>query len=183
MFKNIANEMINMAEKLTPKGMKDFLPEEMITREQVVETITSVYRLYGFRPLDTPALEYMSTLKAKSGEEIAGQIFKIEEDEIGLRFDLTVPLARVAANSAIPKPFKRYYVSTVWRREEPQKGRMREFWQADADIIGTKGMRAEAELLKVANDALLALGFERPLFVLNNRKILDALAAEIGFGN
>lgn len=173
--------MVTMAVKMTPKGMRDFLSEEMIAREWVVEKITEVFRLYGFRPLDTPALEYMGTLKAKSGEEIAGQIFKLEDDEIGLRFDLTVPLARVAANSAFPKPFKRYYVSTAWRKEEPQKGRMREFWQADADIIGTKGMRAEVELLNLANDAIIALGFERPVFLLNNRKILDALASKIGF--
>ncbi len=170
-----------MAEKLTPKGMRDFLPEEMLTREQVIEKITSVYRLYGFRPLDTPALEYISTLKAKSGDEIAGQIFKLEDEEVGLRFDLTVPLARVAANNAIPKPFKRYCISTVWRKEEPQKGRMREFWQADADIIGSKSMRSEVELLRLANDALFALGFEKPQFLLNNRKILDALAAKLGF--
>ncbi len=173
--------MITMVEKLTPKGMRDFLPEEMIAREQVLEQVVRVFRLYGFRPLDTPALEYMSTLRAMSGEEIAGQIFKIEDDEIGLRFDLTVPLARIASNSAIPKPFKRYCISTVWRKEEPQKGRMREFWQADADIIGSKSMRSEAELLKIANSALLALGFEKPRFLLNNRKILDALAAKIGF--
>lgn len=175
--------MINMAEKLTPKGMKDYLPEEMLVREQAIEKITGVYRLYGFRPLDTPALEYISTLKAKSGDEIAGQIFKLEDDEIGLRFDLTVPLARVAANSALPKPFKRYCISTVWRKEEPQKGRMREFWQADADIIGSKSMRSEAELLNLANDALLALGFEKPLFLINNRKILDALAQKLDFEN
>ncbi len=171
-----------MAEKLTPKGMKDFLPDEMLTRERVMEKIVSVYRLYGFRPLDTPALEYVSTLKAKSGDEIAGQIFKLEGEEIGLRFDLTVPLARVAANSALPKPFKRYCVSTVWRKEEPQKGRMREFWQADADIIGSKSMRSEAELLRVANDAIVALGFRKPLFLLNNRKVMDALALKLGFG-
>lgn len=170
-----------MSEKLTPKGMRDFLPEEMLVREWVLEKITGVYRSYGFRPLDTPALEYMSTLRAKSGDEIAGQIFRLEDEEVGLRFDLTVPLARVAANNAIPKPFKRYCVSTVWRKEEPQKGRMREFWQADADIIGSKSMRSEAELLLVANDALVALGFGKPEFILNNRKILDALAKELDF--
>ena len=165
---------------LTPKGMRDFLPQEMINREMVIEKITAVYRLYGFRPIETPALEYASTLKAKSGDEIAGQIFKIEGDEIGLRFDLTVPLARVAANNAIPKPFKRYCISKVWRKEEPQKGRMREFSQADADIIGCRGMRAEAELVLLANEALLALGFPKPIFLLNNRKFLNAVAEKAG---
>lgn len=172
-----------MKGKLTPKGMKDFLPEEMIVREEVIEKITQVYRLYGFRPLGTPALEYLSTLKAKSGDEIAGQIFKIEEDEIGLRFDITVPLARVAATNALPKPFKRYCISNVWRKEEPQKGRMREFWQADADIIGSKSMRAEVELLRLANDALAALGFEKPQFILNNKKILNEVAKKLEFEN
>lgn len=170
-----------MSEKLTLKGMRDFLPEEMMLREKVGEAIANVYRLYGYRPIETPALEYMSTLKAKSGDEIAGQIFKLEDEEAGLRFDLTVPLARVAANNALPKPFKRYCISKVWRKEEPQKGRMREFWQADIDIVGSKSMRSEAELLMVAKDALSAIGFGKPVFLLNNRKILDALAAKIGF--
>lgn len=170
-----------MSEKLTLKGMRDFLPEEMILREKVVEAITNVYRLYGYRPIETPALEYLSTLKAKSGDEIAGQIFKLEDEEAGLRFDLTVPLARVAANNALQKPFKRYCISKVWRKEEPQKGRMREFWQADVDVIGSKSMRSEAELLLVAKDALAAIGFEKPVFLLNNRKILNTLAAKIGF--
>ncbi|MFA5077207.1 MAG: histidine--tRNA ligase [Candidatus Micrarchaeia archaeon] len=172
-----------MSEKLTLKGMRDYLPEEMMLREMVVDTITKVFRLYGYRPLETPAIEYMSTLKAKSGDEIAGQIFKLEGEEAGLRFDLTVPLARVAANNALPKPFKRYCISKVWRKEEPQKGRMREFWQADVDVVGSKSMRSEAELIKVANDALMALGFKKPLFLLNNRKILDALAAKLGFAD
>ncbi|MEW6528989.1 MAG: histidine--tRNA ligase [Candidatus Micrarchaeota archaeon] len=169
-----------MLKKLTPKGMRDFLPEEMIIREWVLEKIATIYRLYGFRPLSTPALEYMSTLEAKSGDEILGQIFKLENEEVGLRFDLTVPLARVAATNAIPKPFKRYSISAVWRKEEPQKGRMREFWQADADIIGSKNMRSESELLVLANDAIIALGFDKPLFILNNRKILDALVTRFG---
>lgn len=167
--------------KLTPKGMRDILPEEAIVREQVIEKIRNVFRLYGFAPIETPALEYISTLKAKSGEEIAGQIFKLEDEEIGLRFDLTVPLARLVANNSFPKPFKRYCIAPVWRKEEPQKGRMREFWQADADITGSVGTGAEAELLNLANDAITALGFGKPLFLLNNRKILDALAENLGF--
>lgn len=170
-----------MMKKFTPKGMRDFLPDEMIVREQVIEKIKNVFRNYGFRPLGTPALEYIDILKAKSGDEIAGQIFKIENDEIGLRFDVTVPLARVGANFAFPKPFKRYAIAPVWRREEPQKARMREFWQADADIIGCKSMRAECELIELSNDALSELGFEKPVFILNNRKILDAVAKKLDF--
>jgi len=167
--------------KLTPKGMRDFNPEEMIVREQVRARITDVYRRYGFRPLVTPAMEYIDTLRAKAGEEIDQQIFMLNDEKLALRFDLTVPLARVSANSDFPRPFKRYCVGAVWRKEEPQKGRFREFYQADADIIGTKSMRAEAELLTMAKEICTDFGFKKPKIMLNNRKILDALAKKVGF--
>ncbi|MBN2478130.1 histidine--tRNA ligase [Candidatus Micrarchaeota archaeon] len=163
----------------TPKGMRDFLPEDMIQREQVIEKIKKAFKKYGFRPLETPAMETMEVLTAKAGDEIKSQIFRIEDSDWGLRFDLTVPLARVAANTQYPKPFKRYCIGRVWRREEPQKGRFREFWQADADIIGSKSMRCEAELLSMANSLLYEFGFKKPKILLNNRKILDALAASL----
>lgn len=167
--------------KLTPKGMRDFNPEEMIVREQVRTRITDIYRRYGFRPLVTPAMEYIDTLRAKAGEEIDQQIFMLDDEKLALRFDLTVPLARVSANSDFPRPFKRYCVGPVWRKEEPQKGRFREFYQADADIIGTKSMRAEAELLALAREVCTCFGFKKPKIMLNNRKILDALAKKVGF--
>ena len=167
--------------KLTPKGMRDFSPEEMIVRESVINSITTLYRRYGFRPLDTPAMEYLDTLRAKAGEEIDQQIFCLTGEKLALRFDLTVPLARVAANSDFPRPFKRYVIGPVWRKEEPQKGRFREFWQADIDIIGTKSMRAEAELLTLSNELCADFGFKKPKIMLNNRKILDALAKKVGF--
>lgn len=166
--------------KLAPKGMRDILPEDAMLRRGVLETIERVYRKYGFVPLETPAMEYLATLRAKAGEEIDKQIFVLKDEELGLRFDLTVPLARVAATNAFTKPFKRYQFAPVWRYEEPQKGRFREFWQADVDTIGTKGMRAEAELLTAAREALQALGFTQLKILLNNRKILDALAAKLG---
>ena len=169
-----------MSVKLAPKGMRDILPEDAMLRERVVELIKNIYRKYGFVPIETPALEYLATLRAKAGEEVDKQIFRMDDNELGLRFDLTVPLARVAANNAFAKPFKRYVIAPVWRKEEPQKGRFREFWQADVDIIGTKGMRAEAEVLAIAREVIGALGFQKPRILINNRKILDALAAKLG---
>jgi histidyl-tRNA synthetase len=170
-----------MSSKLTPKGMRDIPPEDMIIREQVIEKIRTAFRKYGFRPLETPAMEYMDTLRAKAGDEVDKQIFVIEGGEYGLRFDLTVPLARYAASSDSPKPFKRYAIERVWRKEEPQRGRFREFWQADVDIIGSKSMRCEAEVLAVARMVCLEFGFTRPKMLINNRKILDGVAAKRGF--
>ena len=169
--------------KLAPKGMRDILPEDAILRREVLGIVENVYRRYGFVPIETPALEYLATLRAKAGEEIDKQIFRFDDNELGLRFDLTVPLARVAANNAFSKPFKRYAIAPVWRKEEPQKGRFREFWQADIDIVGTKGMRAEAELLTAAREVLDALGFKQLRILVNNRKILDALATKLGIEN
>ena len=165
--------------KITPKGMRDFLPEDMILRESVIETIKGVYRKYGFVPIETPALEYLDTLKAKSGEEIKKEIFVIEGGEFGLRFDLTVPLARVAANNAFTKPFKRYCISRVWRHEEPQKGRFREFWQCDVDVVGSESTRADAEVIKCTIEAIEKLGFNKPKILLNNRKIMNGLAQKL----
>lgn len=165
----------------TPKGMRDILPDDMMVREKVRERIIRFYRTYGYRPLDTPAMEYLETLKAKAGEEVSKQIFVLEGERLGLRFDLTVPLARVSATNEFPRPFKRYHIANVWRREEPQKGRFREFLQADVDIIGSESMRCEAEVLTLAMDLCESFGFKKPRILLNNRKILDALAKKIGF--
>ena len=167
--------------KLTPKGMRDFLPDEAMVREEVRNKIVNIYQKYGFVPMETPALEYLETLQAKAGEEIDKQLFVLKDERLALRFDLTVPLARIGANIDAPRPFKRYAVGPVWRREEPQKGRFREFWQADADIIGSPSMRSEAELLIMANEICAEFGFKKPKIMLNNRKILDALAEKIGF--
>lgn len=165
--------------KLTPKGMRDILPEDAILRRDVLQTVEQVYRKYGFVPLETPAMEYMATLRAKAGEEIDKQIFVLKDEELGLRFDLTVPMARVVATNTFPKPFKRYAFAPVWRYEEPQKGRFREFWQADIDTVGSKSMRAEAEVLAAARDALQALGFRELRILINNRKVLDAVVARL----
>ncbi|MBN1170486.1 histidine--tRNA ligase [Candidatus Micrarchaeota archaeon] len=169
--------------KLTPKGMRDIPPKDMIIREKTMNLIQYIFRNYGYRPLDTPAMEYLETLRAKAGEEVDKQIFVLDGGEYGLRFDLTVPLARFAATTDDPKPFKRYAIGNVWRKEEPQRGRFREFYQADADIIGSSSMRCEAELLKMANQICLEFGFEKPVIMLNNRKILDGIAKSLGIEN
>ncbi len=175
---NLSAQMRSM--KLTPKGMRDIGPEDMYVREEVLERIRSAFRRFGYRPLETPAMEYLDTLRAKAGSEVDKQIFVIEGNEYGLRFDLTVPLARFASSTDAPKPFKRYAIDVVWRKEEPQRGRFREFYQADADIIGSASMRCEAELLTLARDLCISFGFDRPKILINSRKILEGIAAKIG---
>ena len=163
----------------TPTGMRDFSRGETVLRESMVKTIKEVYERYGFLPIDTPAMEFLDVLTAKSGEEIKEQIFIIKGEDIGLRFDLTVPLARyVAGKLDLPKPFKRYAIAKVWRNEEAQKGRYREFIQADADIIGVKEPTAEVELLYMAKEALTKLGFDvrKENFLINDRRFLFAYA-------
>ena len=159
--------------------MRDFLPEEMEKREWAVETIKSVYRKYGFSPMDTPALETTEVLEKKCGDEIKGQLFRIDDGRLALRFDLTVPLSRVASSNTFRKPFKRYCVAPVWRKEEPQKGRFREFFQADADIIGCQSVRAEAELIACACEALSSLGFSGATVRLNDRRLISNIAGGI----
>ncbi len=165
----------------TPRGTRDFMPQEMEMREKVFATVRKVYERYGFRPLETPAFEEMEILTAKCGEDVEKQIYKIGESSYGLRFDLTVPMARVVASDAsLPKPFKRYAIGRVWRRDEPQKGRFREFWQADVDVVGSAGMLCDAEVIAAACDVLSELGFKGFEVRLNNRKLLDAMVEKAG---
>ena len=159
--------------------MRDFLPDEMARREWAIETIKSAYRRFGFVPMETPALETVEVLEKKCGDEIKGQLFRVDDGRLAMRFDLTVPLSRVASSNTFRKPFKRYCIAPVWRREEPQKGRFREFYQADADIIGCPGVRAEAELIAAAWTALSALGFSGGAVRLNDRRIISAIAARL----
>jgi len=162
-----------------PKGTRDFLPEEMIRREFVINKIKKVFVNYGFDPLETPIFESWKTLTAKCGEDIKQQIFKFKDKAnrgLGLRFDLTVGMARVIANNPqLPKPFKRYFIAPAWRYEEITAGRKREFYQGDVDIVGTESMEAEAECIACSVDCLRSLGFEEFQIVINNRKILDGL--------
>jgi histidyl-tRNA synthetase len=169
-----------------PKGTRDFLPEEMAVRQFVFDIAREVFERFGFEPLETPAIESWELLSKKGGggEDIRKEIycFKDKGDrEIGLRFDLTAPLGRVAAgNPQIPKPFKRYQMAPVWRYDNPQAGRFREFWQADADIVGSASMDSEAECLVAAVTILEALGFRDFSIRLNNRKILNGIIEFLG---
>jgi histidyl-tRNA synthetase len=166
------------------KGMKDFLPEEMIKRQYVISTVEKVFEKYGFDPFETPVIEDWKLLSAKSGEDLAKQIFKFEDKngrEVGLRAELTPSLARVIVNNPqLPKPFKRYAIAPVWRYEEPQSGRRRQFWQADVDTVGSSSMAADAECIACAVDCMSALGFKEFSVKLNNRKILNGILETVG---
>ncbi len=172
-----------MIEPQIPKGFRDFLPQQMMLRRRLMATMSAIFERYGFVPLDTPCLEYARTLEGKYGEEGDKLIYRFEDRggrAVALRYDLTIPLARVAAMYQLPKPFKRYQIAPVWRADKPQKGRFREFYQCDIDIIGESGACADAELLCVAHAVLQALGFDNYLIRINNRKILNALAERLG---
>jgi histidyl-tRNA synthetase len=169
-----------------PKGMRDFLPQEMIKREYVFGIVREVFHLYGFEPLQTPVLELRETLMGKYGEEAEKLIFNAQhpggKEELALRYDLTVPLARVVAQyqNEITSPFRRYQLSPVWRGERPQKGRYRELYQCDADIVGVAGMTADAEIVGLVVAVLQRLGFQRFSVKINNRKLLTAIGQYAG---
>ena len=161
----------------TPAGFRDYLPEEQELRKKLLSIMERKFLLYGYESIDTPAVEFLDILKKKSGQEIEEQIFKIEGEDIALRFDHTVPLARfVASNKALYRPFKRYVIGKVWRNEEPQRGRYREFIQADVDIVGSSSLNAELELLELAKDIFEEIGFEDVVFYINDREFLSAFA-------
>lgn len=170
----------------TPRGTRDFLPEEMIKREYVINKIREVFEKWGFDPIDTPAFEEWALLAAKGGggEEVKKEIyyFKDKSDrELGLRFEFTASLARVIANNPnIPKPFRRYQMGPVWRYDRPGAGRFREFWQCDIDIVGAPVGEADATCIAVACSALKNLGFNEFTIKLSNRKILQAFLTKIG---
>jgi histidyl-tRNA synthetase len=173
------------------RGMRDFLPADVRKREYVIGVIKSVYERYGFEPLETPAVENIETLMGKYGEEGNQLIFKIlkrgEHEKTGaadlaLRYDLTVPLARVVAQykSDLPKFFKRYQIQPVWRADRPARGRFREFYQCDVDVLGSRSMVVEAELIAAASDALVALGFKDFTIRLNHRQVLTGILDQAG---
>ncbi|MCL4464605.1 MAG: histidine--tRNA ligase [Chloroflexi bacterium] len=176
-----------MPQKITPqvlRGMRDFLPERMILRRYVMDQLRSIFERFGFEPLETPAIEYAETLEGKFGEEGDKLLYRFEDRggrRVALRYDLTVPLARlVAMHGELVRPWKRYHMAPVWRAEKPQKGRYREFWQCDVDTVGTESMLADAEAVNVVYVALRQLGFDRFVVKINNRKILAALARYAG---
>ena len=173
------------------RGMRDFLPADVRKREYVIGVIKQVYERYGFEPLETPAVENIETLMGKYGEEGNQLIFKIlkrgehektGEADLALRYDLTVPLARVVAQyqNDLPKFFKRYQIQPVWRADRPARGRFREFYQCDVDVLGSQSMVVEAELISAASDALVALGFKDFTIRLNHRQVLTGLLDQAG---
>jgi histidyl-tRNA synthetase len=169
-----------------PKGFRDFLPERMRLRKRLMAKMTDIFERFGFEPLDTPCLEYAETLLGKYGEEGDRLIYKFQdrgERMVALRYDLTIPLSRVVAmHPEIIKPFKRYHIAPVWRADKPQKGRFREFYQCDIDIIGTTSMYADGELLVITYTVLKELGLKNFIIRINNRKILNAFAGINGIG-
>ena len=183
-----------------PKGTRDFSPAEMMRRNYIFDSIRQVFRTFGFAPLETPAMENLSTLLGKYGDEGDKLLFKIlnsgdyaaglAPDELrqaskicekGLRYDLTVPFARyvVQHQGEIVLPFKRYQIQPVWRADRPQKGRYREFYQCDVDVIGTRSLLCEVELVEIVERVFKALGI-RVALKMNNRKILFGIAEAIG---
>lgn len=190
-----------------PKGTRDFTPIEMVRRNYIFDTIRSVFKTYGYLPIETPAMENLSTLLGKYGEEGDKLLFKILNSgdyidkvdpsiikpgnsnqlstsisEKGLRYDLTVPFARfvVQYQNELTFPFKRYQIQPVWRADRPQKGRYREFYQCDVDVIGSDSLLSEAELVMIINEVFTKLGV-RTTLKINNRKILTWIADYIGY--
>ncbi len=174
-----------------PSGTRDFLPDDVRRREHVMRVVRDVYESYGFEPLETPAFENIETLLGKYGEEGNQLIFKIlrrgeheasGQADLALRYDLTVPLARVVAQyqAELPRFFKRYQIQPVWRADRPAKGRFREFYQCDIDALGSTSAVVEAELIGAVSEVLGRLGFDNYVIRLNHRKALTALLESAG---
>jgi len=166
----------------TLKGFRDYPPAKMIPREWIIETARRVYRSYGFSPIDTPALEHLEILTGKGSDETDKQLYRFEDHggrQVGMRFDLTVPLARFVAQhiQELGTPFKRYQIANVWRGENTQRGRYREFMQCDFDTIGTTSLSADIEMVLVINDLLSALEVGEFTIHINHRGVLNGLLA------
>lgn len=161
------------------RGLRDLLPEAMIARQRLVDTVRGVYENYGFLPLETPAIEYLDVLSGSAGEEAQQSIFRVaspEEEALGLRFDLTVPLSRVISQyQGIPLPFRRYQVAHVWRADKPDPGRYRQFTQFDIDAVGAPCGRADVEILAAICDSLTALKVGPYRVRFSSRTILNLL--------
>jgi histidyl-tRNA synthetase len=192
-----------MASTNPARGMRDFLPADVRKREYVIGIIKQVYESYGFEPLETPAVENIETLMGKYGDEGNQLIFKIlkrgekleeglsKDDgrqtlaDLALRYDLTVPLARVVTNNRndIPKFFKRYQIQPVWRADRPARGRFREFYQCDVDVIGSESILVETEIISAASDILTRLGFTDFVVRINHRRLLSKMVSDAGIDN
>lgn len=169
-----------MIEPRTLKGFRDFLPQEARKRQYVIDTLKEVFSSYGFEPLETPALEYQDVLTGKYGEEGDKLMYKFKDNgdrDVALRYDQTVPLARVVAQyrNELSFPFKRFQIQPVWRAENTQKGRFREFLQCDIDSVGTTSTLADAEIIAVVATSLKKLGFTGFKILLNDRAVFAGL--------
>jgi len=168
-----------------PKGMRDILPRQMVLRQHVLSIVEGVFAEFGFEPLITPAAELAEILLGKYGGESEKLIFNVEhpggKEQLALRYDLSVPLSRVVAQYPdLPKPFRRYQIAPVWRAERPQKGRYREFYQCDADIVGSASMLADAEIVALIYTTLRRLGFQQFVTLINNRKLISGIGQYSG---
>ena len=168
-----------------PRGMRDILPEQMIRRQYVIDVIRDVFEEFGFEPLQTPALELSEVLTGKYGPDAEKLIYQAGHaggrEDLSLRYDLSVPLCRVVAmHPQLPKPFKRYQIDPVWRAERPQKGRYRQFFQCDADTVGTESMLADAENVTLIYQVLTRLGFEQFEININDRKLITGIGQFAG---
>lgn len=175
-------------EPRTLKGFRDYPPEVMIPRERLMETARQVYRSYGYAPIDTPALEYLEILTGKGSDETDKQLYRFQDHggrDVGMRFDLTVPLARFSAQHAqqLGLPFKRYHIAPVWRGENTQRGRLREFIQCDFDTVGTTALASDIETVLVIHDLMRAIGFERFTIRVNHRGVLNGLLETLGLAD
>jgi histidyl-tRNA synthetase len=177
--------MTGTVEARVSRGLRDLLPDQMLARQWMIDTIRGVYELYGFVPLSTPAIEYLDVLRgSEAGQEAQQSIFTVqspEKEALGLRFDLTVPLARVVAQYRdLPRPFRRYQVSPVWRADKPDKGRFREFTQFDLDSVGVESELADTEIMAGMCDTLRALKVGAFRVRFSSRGILNTLLAYSG---
>jgi len=168
-----------------PRGMRDFLPQQMILRQYVLDVIREVFESFGYEPLSTPSVELHETLTGKYGPDAERMIYNVSrrggKEKLALRYDLSVPLSRVAAMYPdLQKPFKRYQISPVWRGERPGKGRYREFCQCDVDTVGSASMLADAEMIDIMHEVLSRLGFQQFVVRINNRKILTGIGQFAG---
>jgi len=165
-----------------PRGMRDLPPNEAISIKEIIGVCEEVFKRFGFVPLETPAVENLEVLTAKAyGEDASRQLFTLEGEEAALRYDLTVPLARyVAMNKSLQLPFKRYQIGYTWRKEEPQRMRYREFLQADIDIIGSKELGSDAEVIAAPAIILDRLGLKDYVILLNSRIIIEAILETFG---
>ena len=166
------------------KGFRDYLPDNMLPKQRMLDAVARTFESFGFGPLATPALEYSDVLLGKYGDEGDKLLYRFQDNgdrDVALRYDLTVPLARVMGmNRNLHRPFKRYQIAPVWRAESPGRGRFREFMQCDVDIVGAADLMADAECIAVGAATLRAVGVEDFVIRVNNRKLLTALMARLG---